>query len=295
MTLVHYILLKKRLTLNKLILEPGLVTVVIPAYSASKSIHKTVKSAIDQTYAPKCIVIAVNGQDETIVEALKIRETYSQISICVLYPLTHVLTASENWTRASQSSSTKYTKLLCADDVLHPSILEEQVKFLEDNSNCSFVGSSRMVKQSNGTVIFKKIGGLLLTKVNSYQRTRLACTLSGTNVLGEPSAILFRTETLKANLPWDESNPYVLDLEMYLRLLKSENTCAGFIPKPLCDFIVHSKSWSKELHRSQSEDFISLLADNWKMARFSRTSVLIVRIISRVNQFVRKVIYTRLT
>ena len=274
--------------------DPDLVTVVIPAYAASKTLEKTVRSVINQTYPAFAIIVVVNGFDGTLKEAERIVELFAGSPIIVFPPEQNVLSASENWTRASLLSKSKYTKLLCADDTLESDALESQTHFLETNSDCDLVSSCRSVIDEQGKRVIKKLGGFLLKSKNTSRRLLLACTIRGSNVLGEPSAILFRTNVLHNNLPWSGINPYVLDLEMYLRVCKINNSKIGFIDRALCNFMVHDSSLSNQLINSQTKDFTNLIIKSWQKNNKNRIIVFFVSIPANVSHVLRIYFYSRI-
>ena len=89
------------------------------------------------------------------------------------------------------------------------------------------------------------------------------CVLHGTNLIGEPGAVLFRSNTAKAIGDFNGKIPYVIDLDYWVRLLSKGN--AYFIDRPLSTFRVSSNSWSVKIGAGQSEQFarfISLVAKN---------------------------------
>ena len=77
------------------------------------------------------------------------------------------------------------------------------------------------------------------------------CFLQGTNIMGEPLAALFRTNALKAAMPWQDSNPLMLDLSTYQKVAAGKpvairRTSVGA-------FRVSANSWSTTLASQQLE------------------------------------------
>ncbi len=269
------------------------VTVVIPAYKAGRTLKSTVQSVSAQSLLPSEVIIVVNGNDETLKVALEVKSEYSKLNIKVLAPEEETIGVDLNWNKASESSQTKYTKLLCADDILEQNALELQVNFLEQNQDCEFVGSQRKIVTDKGKVIFGSIGGLLLGERSSYKKIRLISTLLGTNVIGEPSAVLFRTNSLKSNLPWSASIPYVIDLDMYLRILKP-NKYVGFIKSPICRFVISKNSWSTSLAKYQHDNFVQFMMIEWEGEKGKQVMVAIASASSKINAYLRGLIYKKI-
>ena len=243
--------MKKSLSTNR-------VTVVIPAFRAAATLRQTVSSCINQSLVPK-IIILVNGSDETFAVAKSIQNENPNAMIEVFEPGVAVLPVEANWTRAIKSSDSEYVKLLCADDVLHADAIQKQVDFLDANPTCAFVGSKRSIVTSGNKVLIKSTGGFGLKFENSFKRTFISCLLKGTNTIGEPSAVLFRSVLVFAEMPWDATRPYVIDLELYLRILKNYQMKCGFINEVLCDFRIATNAWSTSLANRQANDFSGLL------------------------------------
>ena len=96
------------------------VTVVVPAYKAIDTLQATIESCCGDKVIDQLIIVC-NGDFETYDFASKMQNLYKdKIDIRVLPPLNILLTASQNWTRACELSKSKYTKLLCADDLVMP-------------------------------------------------------------------------------------------------------------------------------------------------------------------------------
>jgi glycosyltransferase involved in cell wall biosynthesis len=266
------------------------VTVVIPAYNAETTLEKAVISCIKQSY--RCnIIIVVNGFGNTMEKALALQNQFGSEYISVIPPENIYLPIQDNWTKAVTYSKTEYTKLLCADDFLEYFALQEQVLFLKRNPQCALVSGSRRVVDRRGRVILKSIGGSFLQKESSFHELLRAFFLSGTNTLGEPSAVLFRTEFLLNCLPWSESFPYAIDAEMYLRMLLISQTRAGYIPKIVCNFTISASSLSLELKSAQFQDFSKLLKKYGKYSTVKLHYRLIFFLRVRFNQIGRDLIY----
>ena len=72
-------------------------------------------------------------------------------------------------------------------------------------------------------------------------------------MLGEPCCVLFRTSSIRGHLPWDESLPYAIDLDMYGRVLADGTAVA--IRGSLAQFRMSTGSWSAALSRVQRQQF----------------------------------------
>jgi hypothetical protein len=75
--------------------------------------------------------------------------------------------------------------------------------------------------------------------------------LHGTNVFGEPLAVLFRRPALDAALSWNDTRPFLLDLELYTRVLQEGPIVVR--RAAIGAFRVSSSSWSTRIVKEQIE------------------------------------------
>ena len=159
----------------------------------------------------------------------------------------------ENWTRATSEATGSAIRLLCADDLLEPGVLRHQVHLLDAHPDAVAVTGPRRIIDERGNVVLPKRGGGGLRAQLSGRAALRQSVLAGTNIFGEPSAILFRAAPLKACLPWSARFPYMLDIEMYARVFQLGSVL--YDSKIAASFRVHSGSWSLDLGRQQARDY----------------------------------------
>lgn len=120
----------------------GLISVVIPAYNAEKTIEKSIQSAIGQTYSDLEVVIIDDcSQDGTVKIATDYAKTDDRIR--VLQNQTNKGVAfSRN--RGVEAAKGEWIAFLDSDDRWDMSKLEKQADLLEQNPSCSlcFTGSA---------------------------------------------------------------------------------------------------------------------------------------------------------
>lgn len=223
------------------------VDIVIPCYNAESTLVATLESALGQTFTDFRLTLIDNASTDRSVE----------IALAMNDPRIVVLQNDDNigpipnWNRAIEVASAPYVKLLCADDLIDPTLLERQVAVLADPANADvvMVACRRRVIDHEGRTVLKARGlrGMSgkVTNTRLFRRT----ARSGTNPIGEPGAVLVRTEAIKACLPWDERFPYLVDVEMWTRLVDHGMLYA--IPRPLASFRVADASWSSQVAHLQ--------------------------------------------
>ena len=162
------------------------------------------------------------------------------------------ITAAENWTKATRAASADYIKLICQDDLLAPDSIEKQLQDLTNFPHAVMAIAQRDVVDRNSKVLYAKRGltGLKGKEIDG-SRVVHTCYLQGTNVIGEPLAVLFRREPLLAAMPWTDHNPLMLDLNTYQKVAPLGTVVTRH--ESLGAFRVSTSSWSTRLAKLQLE------------------------------------------
>jgi glycosyltransferase involved in cell wall biosynthesis len=180
----------------------GKVTIVVPAYNASKFLKQTLISAIQAS--PSCVIVVDDGSTDSTFD---IATRFSKA-----FPLVEVFTKSN----AGESSAinfglrhvkTPYVLFLSADDLIEKSLLSKAVQILEDNK--CFVAAYPSWKVISGV-------GDVIGEVNelTFSISRLVGNLE---CLPGPGSVL-RTSSLLSGR--NEDLKQIPDLEQWLRLVK---------------------------------------------------------------------------
>jgi glycosyltransferase involved in cell wall biosynthesis len=233
------------------------VTVAIPTYRGERFIGAAIESVLNQTFADfELFVIDDNSPDNTH----EIVESYSDARLFYLKNEQN-LGPKGNWNRCLEVASGNYFKLLPHDDLLASNCLERQVEILDadQDEQISLIFSSREVLGPDGCVILTHRGypggieGCL-----SNDTVIRACVRRGTNLIGEPGAVLFRKSLADRVGHFDATNPYVIDLDYWFRLLAHGD--AYYCDEDLASFRVSAQSWSVAIGKGQSQEFHEFVA-----------------------------------
>jgi len=227
-----------------------LVSIVVPVFNGMPHLRDLTQALQEQTYPNLEFVFTEGGGSDdswhylSQIEDPRIR----------LVQMPRGTTAAENWTDASMQARGEFTKLVCQDDLIYPNAIEVQVNDLLHNPSASMAIAQRDIIDARGRILFRGRGLAGLSKnagTITGDRVMHACYLQGTNVIGEPLAVLFRTEHLQPVMPWDDSDPLMLDLSTYQKIaplgvvvLRRESIGA---------FRVSDTSWSTRIARQQLE------------------------------------------
>ena len=266
-----------------------LVTVCIPTFRGEEFLGAAIESVLAQTLADFELVVIDDGSPEG-TEALVRRYLDHRI---VYLRNTVNLGPEGNWNRCLDQVRGRYFKLLPHDDLLHPECLERQVALLQADldERLAFVFCAREVLHPSGRVLARRgypggRGGRIAAAV-----IKRACVRRGTNLVGEPGAVLMRASTAARAGPFDATNPYVIDLDYWFRLLAFGD--AAYDPMTLAAFRVNSGSWSVAIGANQARDFKGFVArevrvDGLEISYFDR---LFGRVMPSLNNLLRLMFY----
>lgn len=225
-----------------------LVSVCIPTYNSAAFVSETIESILAQDYPSFEVVIADHGSTDETQQVLQRFADDPRVRL-IFGPSGGG--AQANWNRATDHAVGDYIKLACADDPLYPMCLTKQVAALEDNPGVALVASKRDIIDANSAVIYRGRGlGGLHGRVPSDVALR-RFVLAGTNIFGEPSSVLMRSDAFRASGPWRDTLPYLIDVDMYARVLLEGDLYA--IPESLATFRLSARSWSFSLAHLQAK------------------------------------------
>ena len=204
------------------------------------------ESLLTQSYSNLEIVFSEGGGNDTGLDYL---ESLTDPRVRIIEQ-PRGTSAARNWTAVSEAAEGEFTKLICQDDLLYPRAIEQQVAQLIEQPAAVMAIASRDIVDARGHTIFRNRGlsGIKGTLIDGSEAIR-QCYLQGTNVMGEPLAVLFRTDVLKESLPWLDDNPLMLDLSMYEKVAPLGSVCVQ--NQAVGAFRVSSNSWSTNLARQQ--------------------------------------------
>lgn len=235
------------------LLEPRTpkVSVCIPTYRGRVTLGAAIESVLAQDFTDfELIVIDDGSPDETgaIVERFADRRLVYRRNESNLGP-------QGNWNRCLELAKGTYFKLLPHDDVLHPRCLGRQVSVLDADRDqrIALAFSAREVLGPDGRVLTRRGYPGAIEGPISGSMAIGACVRRGTNLLGEPGAVMFRKALANYVGAFDATNPYVIDLDYWFRLLAHGD--AYYCDEPLAGFRVSGSSWSVVIGANQSRDF----------------------------------------
>ncbi len=264
------------------------VSICIPVYNGEKFIAATIQSALAQDFSDFELIVSDNASTDNTqaaVESLtdpRIRYCRSDIN---LGPV-------GNFNRCLDLASGRYIKILCADDLLYPTSLTRQVTVLanDHDKKIALVSCRRDIIDGQGRVRMRPRNRNFSGQIPASEAIRRSVR-SGTNIFGEPQAVLFRTEQGRQAGGFNPAHGFCLDLDFWFRLLELGDLY--YIDEPLCAFRVSGTSWSTGLAGQQADEFKRFL-DEWSLRATGYLSVSDRRAgvrKARLNAYFRRLFY----
>lgn len=199
-----------------------LVSILIPAYNAEAWIADTIRSALDQTWPEKEIIVVDDGSSD---QTLSIAETFRKEGVVVVSQKNQGAATARN--TAYSSSHGDYIQWLDADDLLAPNKIENQLKALNPDPS-----SRTLLSSTWGTFIYR-------TRNANFNPTALWCDLSPrewlrrqlrANLFIQPAAWLVSRNLSEAAGPWDTRLTFNDDGEYFGRVVAASNR-VQFVPE----------------------------------------------------------------
>lgn len=192
------------------------VSVCVPAYQAGEYLAATINSVLRQTFEDFELLVLDNASTDATAEILR---GFTDPRLRVLRN-PEVLPVAANWNRVIGKSTAPLVKLVCADDLLHPSCLEHQHAVLAGDPGLALVCSRRDLVNEEARLIVRNRGLRGLLGRHDSRAVIRKIVRHGGNPLGEPAGALLRREHFEAVGGFDGRWRFPLDLHLWTRLLE---------------------------------------------------------------------------
>ena len=191
-----------------------LVSVCIPCFNAEAFVGAALESVLAQTYAPIEIIVVDDGSTDGSAGVL---EQFRARGVIVISQQNTGQCAAAN--RALAASSGDYIKFFDADDVLHPEMIERQVRALAGQTDAVALGEWARFYDAPEEAIF--------TPLPMYRNANPVEWLTSEFLTGEPmlqcAMFLIPRAVLDRTGGWDERLSLINDFEFFARVLTAAN------------------------------------------------------------------------
>jgi len=199
-----------------------LVSILIPAYNAEKSLPYTLESAVAQTWPRKEIIVVDDGSTDRTADVAR---GFASKGVKIVSTENQGLSAAVN--NAYRLSQGDYIQELDADDILAPDKIEKQLGALREGD------TKRTLLSGPWAHFFHRTTGARFMRNSLWQDLSPAEWLlrkMGENCHMQNATWLVSREIAEAAGPWDAQLQYDQDGEYYCRvLLAAEAT--RFVPE----------------------------------------------------------------
>ena len=220
------------------------VSVCIPNYNSSAYVGDCIRSVLAQTGVEFEVIVFDNASDDGSWEIIQ----SFQDNRIKTFRSDKNRGMAVNFNRALGESSGEYIKLLCSDDCLELSALELQSRFLDEHPDISMVTCATRLIDSSGRD-FGTVQRFSTPVTLSAKGLRAGALIYG-NIIGEPSAVLFRRDAWLRAGPFQDGLITLIDLDMWFRLSSQGNI--GYLPLPLCKIRRHRQSMTSQFRAAGS-------------------------------------------
>jgi hypothetical protein len=215
------------------------VSVLMPTYNYGRFLGEAIESVLAQDFQDyEFIIIDDCSSDNTKEVAERYAAGHPQLRF---ETNSANLGMVANWNRCLGAARGLFVKFLFGDDKFAcPSALGRLVAMLEADPAIVLAASGRMIVDERSRRI-DRWAPLGSNGRHPGKKALLKCLARNANLIGEPSAVLFRRD--KAARGFDEKFQHLVDLEMWFHLLEQGDL--AYTRLPLCCFRLHSGQQSK--------------------------------------------------
>lgn len=222
------------------------VCICIPTYNSALTIQRTLTSLLNQTYENHIIHISDNASTDSTLEII---EAFKSEKI-VIHRHHENIGGEGNFNRCIAYAEGTYTSIFHADDLYHPTMVEEMVHFLENHQDHGAVLCAANLIDENDSLM----GKLSLPDAQSQPYLSFAfgalfrAVLKHSNFLVCPSAMV-KTDIYKHHIQkWDGSRfKTSADLDVWLRISQVEKLAV--LSKPLMSYRISTGQYSERLRK----------------------------------------------
>src|SRR3990170_3003354 len=213
------------------------LTVCIPCFNEERYIGEAIESLFSQTFRNfKLLVVDDVSSDGT----LGIANTFVDPRIEVQRNRKN-LGLYENLNHCLQLARTPYVKIVCADDVLAPTCLEEELAVLEQYPKLALSFCASTVIDADGRRLLTRRLYPQSRRIDGGKLIRVILA-SARNPIGEPTGVMFRRRVVQHHSLRFRAQDFshMADVDFWIQLL--EHGDGYYIDKRLFSFRLHKSA-----------------------------------------------------
>ncbi len=259
--------MKEREKIIKSASDKPLVSICIPSYNCSEFITESIKSVFSQSYENIELIITEDGSTDNSIEVINAALAQKPENFPVTFKILPQNTGiAENYNLLLTLAKGKYVKILPGDDYIFPDCIAKKVAVFEQyQDELALVFSSRYVITRSGKRVMKA-KFFADGKIENRELIR-KCIIGGTNLIGEPGAVLFRKSASDEVGFFDSRWSYTGDIDYWSRILLHGHAYA--FSHPLSVFRIDN-NLSVRLGRKRVTHYwhvIQAMASRWNVSK----------------------------
>jgi glycosyltransferase involved in cell wall biosynthesis len=232
------------------------VSILVPVCNGETFLAECLESILAQDFADMEILIADDASTDgsvTLVERYAARDARIR-----WWKNPNNLGLARNFNCCLRAAKGEYIKYVLQDDkLISPLAIRKMTEVLDHHPEVSLVSSASQVLDEDSRVI--EVRKYFKPGVRKGGQVIVRCVERLTNLIGEPSVVMFRRE--QAARGYNEQLRQLLDLDLWFHLL--EQGRLAYMSEPLCAFRRHAAQQSEINRRnniSQKEHFLTFKA-----------------------------------
>ena len=244
----------------------NLVSVCIPTYNGATYLNETLSSINVQTYKFIEIIFSDDNSDDGTLEIIQDFIENSPFKSQLLHHQPNGIGA--NWNNCLNHANGEYIKFLFQDDVLEPVCIAEMVEVLEGDKTIALVACKRhFIIESDINEMYLKKWLKVYGDLQKHLKLKYAPDAimdksifkskmfykAPVNIVGEPSAVLFRKDIIKKVGFFSVNLKQYLDCEYWFRILKVSKI--SILNKKLVKFRIHPNQATQKNRTETTKDY----------------------------------------
>lgn len=192
------------------------VSICIPAYNQPEHLKKAIESVLAQTFDDYEIIITDDSPNDSVRDLVTSFDRSDKIKY---FKNAATLGSPENWNESLRKATGNYIKILHHDDWLYDkNSLGKYVMLLDKNEKADFAFSATKASSAHHEDYIHRADKKQLKELSARP-----AVLYTNNFIGAPSTTIFRH---KNGFLFDKNLKWLVDIEFYIRMLKSNNNFA---------------------------------------------------------------------
>jgi glycosyltransferase involved in cell wall biosynthesis len=226
-------------------MQPGLVSILTPAYNAEPFIAEALDSAIAQTYSDWELLVVNDGSTDGTAGVV---ERYTDPRIRLFSKANGGEASARNY--ALDRMRGEFVALLDADDAFLPNHLEETVQYLVEHPDVAGVYTDGYHVNERGD----RLQPLSSRRRGPFGEDVFAEVVRSSDVLSPPSCIVLRSELIAAHgWRFDEQIGYGTDWDFWVRC--AEVGRFGYLPAMTLHYRVHGSNMTTTMGEERRRRF----------------------------------------